>query len=89
MLTPLYGIAGAAEAMLVAEVIQAQLRRWFIARRLQHRVPLPFSAAPLVAGVIGLAMALAIRGTAHPRFAPRDALALAAGLAGYAAILCG
>ena len=89
VLTPLFGLTGAAGAMLLAMSVQAVVRRWFLHARFGHRAPFRFVAAPLVAGIAGLGAMLVVRGPAHPAFAPRDALALAAGLAVYAAVLAG
>ena len=87
VLTPLYGLAGAAGAMLLAFTLQAAVRRWFLGKRFGHAVPVAFAAAPVVAGAAGLAAMLLLRGPAHPAFAWRDAPAFAAGLAVYAGVL--
>lgn len=87
VLTPLYGLAGAAGAMLLAAMLQSVVRRLLLRRRFGHRPPRAFAAAPLAAGLAGLAVMLVARGPAHPAFVVRDALALAAGLAVYAAVL--
>lgn len=89
LLTPLYGLAGAAGAMLLALSVQAVIRRRFLHARFGHRAPLAFAAAPIVAGAAALAVMLLIRGPAHPAFVARDAVALASGLAVYAALLGG
>ena len=87
VLTPLYGLAGAAGAMLLAYALQAGVRRWFLARRFGHAAPIAFAATPMVAGAAGLFVMLLARGPAHPVFAWRDAPAFAAGLAVYVAVL--
>ena len=87
VLTPLYGLTGAAAAMLLATVLQTLIRRRYLRRRFGHRVPVLFSAGPGVAGAAALAAMLALRGPAHLGFAWRDLLALGGGLALYAALL--
>lgn len=87
VLTPLYGLAGAAGAMLLAMVLQAAVRRWYLRARFGHAAPVAFTAAPVVAGAAGLAVMLVARGPAHPAFVWRDAAALAGGLAVYAGAL--
>ena len=63
------------------------MRRRFLRTRFGHAAPLGFAAAPLVAGAAGLAVMLRARGPSHAVFTARDGLALAAGLATYAAVL--
>lgn len=87
VLTPRYGIAGAAAAMLTAMTVQAVLRHFYLVTQIGHRGSPAFAAAPLIAGLGGLGVALLVRGPGHANFAPRDALALAAGLATYAGLL--
>ena len=88
LLIPLWGIGGAAAAMLFAFSLQALLRRLTLGNALNVRPPLLFSAGPLLAGAAGLAAALAIRGVASgTAFDPRTILALLAGLAVYGAAL--
>jgi O-antigen/teichoic acid export membrane protein len=87
VLTPLYGLDGAAGAMLLATLLQALIRRHYLWRRFEHRVPVLFSAGPVVAAAVAVATMLAVRGPADASFAWRDLLALAAGLAIYAGLL--
>lgn len=89
VMTPLYGIAGAAGAMLLATAIQALVRRRSLSRRFAHRAPLAFAAAPLAAGLAASIVMLVVRGPSDPSFEARDAWALAAGLLTYAAVLAG
>ena len=88
LLIPLWGIGGAAAAMLFAFSLQALLRRLTLAKALDVRPPLLFSAGPLLAGAAGVAAALAIRGGASGTvFDARTIAALLAGLAVYGAAL--
>jgi O-antigen/teichoic acid export membrane protein len=87
VLTPLYGLTGAAAAMLLATLLQALIRRRYLRRRFEHRVPALFSAGPAVAGAAALTVMLVASGPAHPSFVWRDLAALAAGLAMYAGLL--
>ncbi len=88
LLTPSFGVAGAATAMLVATVCQAVMRRRTLSAELAHGVPIAFGAPPVIAGLAALAVTLMLR---HPsaatRFGPADAAVLVAGLGLYALIL--
>ena len=78
-LIPLYGVAGAAAAALIAYVAANLARRLFLARGFAIDVPLGYASAPLLAGAAGMAVALALAGM--------PGLAFFAGLATYAVTL--
>ena len=78
-LIPLWGIDGAAAAVLIAYCARAWLRRAVLKASLGVGVPLHHSLGPVVAGAAGVAAAL-LTPFAWP-------VALAAGLAAYALIL--
>lgn len=87
LLIPIYGIAGAGLAMLIAQFLQAVLRRRLLSSQLGASVPLVHDALPLAAGAAGIAAVLLLSDRAGSHFDARAMLALLAGLGIYACTL--
>jgi O-antigen/teichoic acid export membrane protein len=85
LLIPKWGVSGAALSVLAAYAVRALCRSAVLRGRFHLDVPHTHHAGPFVAAAAGVAAAAAARALADPGFA--DALALAAGLAAYGAIL--
>jgi hypothetical protein len=73
------GIAGAAAAMLIGALVRAAVRRIVLRRLMDVAPPLAPTLLPIAFGAVGLALAIALRGTAW--------LGLAAGLGSFALLL--
>jgi len=85
-LIPWLGIDGAALSVLAAMIAGAVIRRWSLRARFGIRIPLSYSAGPVLAATASVLAALAIREL--PMSAPvRDGLSVAAVLVVYAAAL--
>ena len=88
VLTPIFGISGAAAAMLLATALQALIRRWYLGARFASSAPFAYAAAPVVAGATALGLMLLLR-DGETAFSAQDAAAVLAGLAAYGALLFG
>jgi O-antigen/teichoic acid export membrane protein len=87
LLIPFYGIAGAALAVLIAQLVQAMLRRRLLKSQLGASVPLAHDALPLAAGAVGLAAVLLLIDRSGTHFDGRATLTLLAGLGAYGCTL--
>jgi O-antigen/teichoic acid export membrane protein len=85
LLIPRWGVTGAALSVLAAYAVRAVWRSIVLRGRFQFDVPHSHHAGPFVAAAAGVAAAAAARPLASG--IAGDGLALAAGLAGYGAVL--
>lgn len=82
------GVTGAALAVLIGVFAGAALRRWTLRRGFGVSVPIHHSAGPMLAALVAIVVALAVRhfDGGRPTLI-EDGVALAVGLLGYAAAL--
>jgi O-antigen/teichoic acid export membrane protein len=85
-LIPWLGIDGAALSVLAAMIAGAIIRRWSLRARFGVRVPLRYSAGPVLAAGLAMLAALGAKLLAAPE-AIRDGLSVVAALIVYAAAL--
>lgn len=86
ILIPMIGISGGGLAVLLAQLVQAALRRHLLRSKLGASVPIAHDALPLAAGATGIAAVVLLLDTQETTFGLNPLVTLLAGLAAYAAV---